>query len=42
MYAKFEFEIPNENVLFRCMFFVNERPPLLKQNIVQSKTPGSP
>ena len=26
-HAKFEFEIPIENPLFRCMFFVNERPP---------------
>ena len=39
MHAKVEFEIA---ALFRCMFFVNERPLLLKQNIVASKTPGSP
>ena len=27
--AKFELEIPNGSALFRCMLFVNERPPLL-------------
>ena len=26
---KFELEIPNGSALFRCMLFVNERPPLL-------------
>ena len=31
-----------KNTLFRCMFCVNERPSLLKQNIVARKTPGSP
>ena len=29
----FEFEIPNGSAFFRCMFFVNGRPPLLKLNM---------
>ena len=42
MHAKFEFEIPNGSPLFRCMFLANERPPLLKPNIVRARPKAKP